>query len=748
MLNFCGFQINPDRKELTFQGQSVELTKRIYDLLYFLVQHPHAIHSKDDLIEHVWHGRVVSTNTIDQTISKLRKTLAQYTDVELIESVYGQGVKWSGKDQPAQQHQATSSKNYSLYKIMLLVALFIVIASFTLNWQSDTKPQKVTQHILVQSNAPDNDWEVRSATNYLGQLLSFSNGAEVLDSTDRPRFVTAEDFTLGQQKLIPNLTVLIIKPVDESDSMAWLVELQMAGKTVLQEIIKGQNFSELITQSSELLFTQLKLEQPDQRSLVPQNDYVLTLYINGLKSYERLDWQGAIQHFDLVLKEQPDFHLARFKKAEALNQLGLSKESLSLLDTLLALETVDSLKVSAWVLKAHILSKQGRSKEAELIYQQLFSSGLQTSANVWNKAKYEFAMLLVDLNKPQMALATFDDVISELQSNEYSGLLAAVLASKASLLQKQGDVVLAVQEAHRAIKLFESTDDVIGLARTYSLMARIANQRSQYALAEDYLKTALQATDKVGFKLGSGATLNELVYTLMVQGQLNEAAQYNARVLSLGIELEYVAMQMSAYQSYFDIQRKQKLWDEAQESLDRYRALANSSRDTRRLAKADLMDLSLKLDQKHVSGIDTLITHVQTHIEESDEKLMLPSLQIYQARYYWLQGQPAEAVKTLQQAQILAEKLQEFEAFITANNYLALIYLEQQQPQQALNVLALSEPHQPFVVPYLRIKAEALIMQQKYMEAFDVMNLCKQTAADFWSIDEEQVWQSLNQKVN
>lgn len=748
MLNFSGFQIDPNRKELTFQGESVELTKRTYDLLYFLVQHPHAIHSKDDLIEHVWQGRVVSTNTIDQTISKLRKTLAQYTAVELIDSVYGQGVKWSGKDQPSPKPIPAEPKKTGLAKPVWLVALVVLIVVIVLNWQSDNKPQVNIQHILLQSNVPDTEWEVRSATNYLAQLLSFYDGAVVLNSTNRPKFVTNEDFTLTQQKLIPDLTVLSIKPLGDKNSMSWLVELQMAGKTVFEEIIEGKDLAQLISQSRELLFDQLKLSQPTNRSLVPNSDYVLTLYINGLKSYDQLDWEGAIQHFDLVLKEQPDFHLARFKKAEALNQLGKGKESLSLLDTLLGLETVDSLKVSAWVLKAHITSIQGEPQEAALMYQTIFDSGLQASANVWSKAKYEFALLLVDLNKPQLALDVFNEVIEELNNNEYTGLLAAVLASKASLLQKQGDVEVAAKSAHRAMKLFESTEDVIGMARTYSLMARIANQRSQYALAEKYLKTALQATDKVGFKLGSGATLNELVYALMLQGQLKEAAQYNARVLSLGVELKYVAMQLSAYRSYFDIQRKQRLWSEAQKNLDAYRTLAQSSQDTRRMAKADLMDLSLKLDQSDLVGIDTLIAHVQKHIESSGEKLMLPSLQIYQARYLWLQGHQSEAIELLQQAQVLAEELQDYETFITANNYLAMFYLAQQQPQQALNVLALSDSYHPFAVPHLRIKAEALMMQQKYIEAFETINLCKSSAADFWSTDEEQIWQSLMQKVN
>ena len=72
---FKDFVLDTDLRELKHREQTLVLTKQAFDLLHYLVTHPDKIHSKDDLVTHVWQGRIVSDNTVDQSISKLRKIL-------------------------------------------------------------------------------------------------------------------------------------------------------------------------------------------------------------------------------------------------------------------------------------------------------------------------------------------------------------------------------------------------------------------------------------------------------------------------------------------------------------------------------------------------------------------------------------------------------------------------------------------------------------------------------------------------
>ncbi len=136
MIYFTEFQLDTDQKELRQGNETVDLTKKTYDLLLYLVQNPQQVHSKETLIEHVWHGRTVSGNTIDQTISKLRNVLGQYSSQTYIESIYGQGIKW------LPEVGLNSSKHTSNHKLLIYFFIsFCVLGVVAYIWL-----QKKTTH--------------------------------------------------------------------------------------------------------------------------------------------------------------------------------------------------------------------------------------------------------------------------------------------------------------------------------------------------------------------------------------------------------------------------------------------------------------------------------------------------------------------------------------------------------------------------------------------------------------------------
>ena len=85
---FSDFEYDLNQKILTHKDEVVELTRKNHELLSYLLQNPNRLLPRDELIEHVWNGRVVTNNTIDQCILKLRKTLNACREGEYIESVY------------------------------------------------------------------------------------------------------------------------------------------------------------------------------------------------------------------------------------------------------------------------------------------------------------------------------------------------------------------------------------------------------------------------------------------------------------------------------------------------------------------------------------------------------------------------------------------------------------------------------------------------------------------------------------
>jgi DNA-binding winged helix-turn-helix (wHTH) protein len=67
--------LNTNSKELLANNKILPLTNQHYELLLKFVKSPGVVYSKDELIDTVWKGRVVTGNTVDQSISKLRKIL-------------------------------------------------------------------------------------------------------------------------------------------------------------------------------------------------------------------------------------------------------------------------------------------------------------------------------------------------------------------------------------------------------------------------------------------------------------------------------------------------------------------------------------------------------------------------------------------------------------------------------------------------------------------------------------------------
>ena len=70
------YRIDPQRRQVSVNGESIELTQREYELAWYLFRRQGRIVSRDALLENVWNlAGDVSTRTVDTHISRLRKKL-------------------------------------------------------------------------------------------------------------------------------------------------------------------------------------------------------------------------------------------------------------------------------------------------------------------------------------------------------------------------------------------------------------------------------------------------------------------------------------------------------------------------------------------------------------------------------------------------------------------------------------------------------------------------------------------------
>ncbi|MCC6690553.1 MAG: response regulator transcription factor [Bacteroidia bacterium] len=90
------FKIDVDNRTVTRRDQSINLTKKEFDLLHYLVLHKNRVLTRLQLTEHIW-GNLMEddfdSNYIDVHIKNLRKKLSAHEPAEWIETVRGLGYR-------------------------------------------------------------------------------------------------------------------------------------------------------------------------------------------------------------------------------------------------------------------------------------------------------------------------------------------------------------------------------------------------------------------------------------------------------------------------------------------------------------------------------------------------------------------------------------------------------------------------------------------------------------------------------
>jgi TolB-like protein/DNA-binding winged helix-turn-helix (wHTH) protein/tetratricopeptide (TPR) repeat protein len=94
---FGDFEINVARQELRRAGATVHIEPQVFDLLVHLIRNRDRIVSKDELIDVIWQGRIVSEATLSSRISAARRALGDSgNDQSFIRTLHKRGFRFVG----------------------------------------------------------------------------------------------------------------------------------------------------------------------------------------------------------------------------------------------------------------------------------------------------------------------------------------------------------------------------------------------------------------------------------------------------------------------------------------------------------------------------------------------------------------------------------------------------------------------------------------------------------------------------
>jgi pimeloyl-ACP methyl ester carboxylesterase/DNA-binding winged helix-turn-helix (wHTH) protein len=97
LFRFGAYSLDTDRHELARSGDLVPIEPQVFDLLVYLIENRGRVVSKDDLIEGVWGGRIVSDSTLTSRINAARRAVGDNgTDQALIRTLARKGLRFIG----------------------------------------------------------------------------------------------------------------------------------------------------------------------------------------------------------------------------------------------------------------------------------------------------------------------------------------------------------------------------------------------------------------------------------------------------------------------------------------------------------------------------------------------------------------------------------------------------------------------------------------------------------------------------
>jgi adenylate cyclase len=107
---FGGYALDTELRELRHRAAVVSAEPKVFDLLAYLIEHRHRVVSRDDLIAHVWDGRIVSESALARCINGARNAIGDSGRAQrLIKTFQRKGVRFVGAVREQQRQRVVAN---------------------------------------------------------------------------------------------------------------------------------------------------------------------------------------------------------------------------------------------------------------------------------------------------------------------------------------------------------------------------------------------------------------------------------------------------------------------------------------------------------------------------------------------------------------------------------------------------------------------------------------------------------------
>ncbi len=225
---FAEFEIDLDKFELRRNGTPGHIEPRVFDLLVLLAKNPGRIITRDELIEELWKGRIVSDATISTTIKSARKALDDSGEEQkYIKTIRGRGitfnadVQFRGSENSIAGTVSTGAIKSPMKMLMLiagalaLIVIILLVNSFSqspstdqskliANTKSNGAYKVAVMPFIDMSENGDQEYFATGMAEEILNLLAMTPG---LNMTSRTTAFSLKDLNLSVPEISQRLGV-------------------------------------------------------------------------------------------------------------------------------------------------------------------------------------------------------------------------------------------------------------------------------------------------------------------------------------------------------------------------------------------------------------------------------------------------------------------------------------------------------------------------------------------------------------
>ncbi len=742
---FAAFTYDLDQKILSRGSTPLVITKKNHELLHYLLTNPKRMISRDELIDHVWGGRVVTNNTIDQCILKLRKALNQVHQGEYIESVYGQGIRFLPKI-TIENGAKNNNTMKTAWIIGAIVSLSLVLVwiytnnqhKFSNDFTTSSSPTNVISQSTLQTNKPEHFWITKGATGgYLSHLIQ--QYPKLKATNARVVYPTTTE--------LPNIVIELVQPETSGLILTMNIDSIMVGTTndsnyQVGLIIKDKdavlNSTSITANQLSVLFPKVAawvnqqldgetINKPIDPHVFTDDELALRNYFRAQSAQSEGDSQQAITYLQTAVEEDPEFKMAWYEMAVALRKQADPRKALAILNAIKSDDHNFAYRVA--LVKGHCFDTLGEFNSAEAAYQQALKHAEFSESDEKSAAIYiSQAILWRKTKQHKKAEQALQMALNATNAQYQPQLYGTIMSTYAKLAREMNKPLVAIEKAEQAIAAFQRSGDLRYQMQTKTALASILRQRNEFTQVEKLVKESLFHAEQLKHRRGISDNRTKLARLYQQTGRFRLAHEQWQLVLKLNAELKLFGNTADAYFWILKLHIAENNMPQADIDLKMLQQLHNEHPSQEILNLLNEAQLIMALQQ---ADIDSGTKYLGL-LEKSEHRLM----HLYQGDLSLLKGKKSAAEEHYLKAYKKFKDSGRFDLITIILNRLNSLYVDYEPQKLALSLKKTSEL-KPFIYPLHKFKAQAALVSGQNIKALSILEELKLKAGDYWNHQDE-----------